>query len=191
MRIISGTSRGRRLKGPAKSGSTIRPTADRAREALFNIIFSRLDEARVLDLFAGTGALALEALSRGAALAVAIDNGAQSLRLLKENRALCGYEQSLHLFKRPLHGNLQFLLEIGQKYGPFDLVFMDPPYDMGLSLPILTFVAEHMHLLAEQAMLIVEDVEEANFPDEIGPLVLHDVRNYGMTGFWFYGQRKL
>lgn len=186
MRIISGSFRGRRLQGPGKQSQIIRPTAERAREALFNILGPNLSGVRVLDLFAGTGALALEALSRGAELAVAVDNGSSALALLQTNRALCGCLDSCYIKKRSLAGKLDFLVDLGQDYGPFGLVFLDPPYGRGLSLPVLTFLANHRQLLTPEVIILVEDETGASLPSQIVSLKLADERHYGATGLWFY-----
>jgi 16S rRNA (guanine(966)-N(2))-methyltransferase RsmD len=123
MRIIAGTNRGRSLKTPKWAG--LRPTSDKLRETLFNILAPRLEGARVLDVFAGTGAVALEALSRGAAAATCIESDRRAVTLIGENAALCGESKRCVIIRdsveralpRPLAG------------GPFDIIVLDPPYD--------------------------------------------------------------
>ena len=123
MRIIAGTHKGRNLKAPKWDG--LRPTSDKLRETLFNILQHRIDGARVLDAFSGTGAVALEALSRGAASATCLDNDRRAAGLIAENAALCGEadrcviirDVASRALKKPLPG------------GPFDIVVLDPPYD--------------------------------------------------------------
>jgi 16S rRNA (guanine966-N2)-methyltransferase len=129
MRIVGGRLRGRALAAPKSQG--IRPTADRLREALFNILVHAYGDpvsgARVLDLFAGTGALGLEALSRGAAFALFIDAGAEARALLRENIAALGLGGVTRVFRRDA-------AELGAAHPvePFSLVFLDPPYRQGL-----------------------------------------------------------
>ncbi|HVW92430.1 MAG TPA: RsmD family RNA methyltransferase, partial [Devosia sp.] len=129
MRIVAGKFRGKTLLSPRDD--SIRPTADRAREAIFNILSSRmgpvLDGRRVLDLFAGTGALGLEALSRGAANVVFVDNGAEARGLIRDHIEAFGAGGVTKLLRRDA-------TELGPvgSMKPFDLVFLDPPYGKGL-----------------------------------------------------------
>ena len=123
MRIIAGTNKGRGLKAPKWDG--LRPTSDKLRETLFNILSPHVMDARVLDVFAGTGAIALEALSRGAAAATCVEQDRRAAQLIEENRALCGEENRCTVIRdaveralaRPIPG------------GPFDIVVLDPPYN--------------------------------------------------------------
>lgn len=183
MRIISGEFRGRRLQTPGNSAA-IRPTSDRAREALFNIIQPCLANAMVLDLFAGTGALGLEALSRGARQLVAIDNGHLAAKLLQSNSRLCGCQQRVTFIRRSLSPAVDFIAGLG--HDPYDLVFIDPPYGKGLALPLLTFFGGRPQLLADQAQLIVEEAKQVSLPEQSGALCLRQTRRYGASSFWFY-----
>ena len=123
MRIIAGTHKGRTLKTPKWDG--LRPTSDKLRETLFNILQTRIDGARVLDAFSGTGAVALEALSRGAVSATCLDSDRRAAALIAENARRCGESDrcviirgvAARALKQPLPG------------GPFDIVMLDPPYD--------------------------------------------------------------
>jgi len=126
MRIVAGTFRGRRLHAP--KGREIRPTSDRVREAIFSIIGPAVVAARVLDLFAGTGALGLEALSRGATEAVFVDQSVHAVRLIRSNIELCGVQDRVNV----IHGLVnQALRRLAGRGEAFDLVFMDPPYGEG------------------------------------------------------------
>src|SRR5688500_14345736 len=130
MRIVGGRWSGRNLQGPKKDG--IRPTADRLRESLFNIMAHAYGDpvtgARVLDLFAGTGALGLEAASRGASFALFVDDGAQARALLRENVATLGLGGVTRIFRRDATR-----LGAAHPLEPFSLVFLDPPYGQGLA----------------------------------------------------------
>ncbi len=121
MRIISGTCRGRKLV--QIQGRDIRPTSDRVREALFNIIGPAIRGTRVLDLFAGTGAFGLEAVSRGAKQAVFVDAAASSCQVIKKNIELCRMDIQTQVVRHDL-----ILAPLPELCGPFDFVFMDPPY---------------------------------------------------------------
>ena len=127
MRIVAGTFRGRRLQAP--KGREIRPTSDRVREAVFSILGPAVVGVRVLDLFAGTGALGLEALSRGALQAVFVDQSGQAVRLIRSNIELCGVQDRVRMVHAPVDQALRRLAGRGEM---LDLVFMDPPYGEGL-----------------------------------------------------------
>jgi 16S rRNA (guanine(966)-N(2))-methyltransferase RsmD len=123
MRIIAGLHKGRSLKAPQWKG--LRPTSDKLRETLFNILAPRVEGARVLDVFAGTGAVALEALSRGAFAATCIDNDRRAVKLIEENAALCGELNRCAIIRDVVERVLQRPIP----GGPFDIVVLDPPYD--------------------------------------------------------------
>ena len=157
MRIVGGRWRGRPLQGP--SSADIRPTADRLRESLFNILAHAhgdpVSGARVLDLFAGTGALGLECLSRGAAFALFVDNGAQSRALLRANVDALGAGGVTRVFRRDA-------TELGPAapIEPFSLLFADPPYRGGLAELALLSAGEGGWLTAD-AIAVVEDARGA------------------------------
>src|SRR5262245_40756429 len=123
MRIVAGIARGRALKGP--DGDEIRPTADRVRESLFNVLGQSLESIEVLDLFAGTGALAFEAISRGAAKALLVDSGPKALELCRENAQSLGFEDRVEIWGISVVQGLEKLEREGRS---FPLVFADPPY---------------------------------------------------------------
>ncbi|SFG54892.1 16S rRNA (guanine(966)-N(2))-methyltransferase RsmD [Methylobacterium gossipiicola] len=153
MRIVGGDQRGRRLATPKTDA--IRPTSDRLREALFNVLTHAYDDAivgaRVLDLFAGTGALSFEALSRGAAYALLVDEGAEARGLIRENIEAFGAEGRTRLFRR----DATRLGPVGTS-GTFGLVFCDPPYGRDLAPPALASAATGGWLLPG-ALVIVEE----------------------------------
>jgi len=133
MRIISGTARGRKLKEPV--GYKIRPTSDRNKESVFNIIQFDIEGRRVLDLFAGSGQYGIEALSRGARSAVFVDSASESVKLVKENLKICGFSDRAAVYGRDA---LRFL-ESEEKY---DLIFIDPPYDTELAVRAVQKIVE-------------------------------------------------
>ena len=186
MRIISGTSRGRLLRTPGKSAgkSEIRPTADRVKEALFSILGGRLRGAKVLDLYAGTGALGLEALSRGAERAVFVDNGDAALELVKKNVELCGLSERSAIIRRDLTRGLAFLQGVAPA-GGFDLIFLDPPYRQGLVALLLSGLSE-LALLAPDGLVVAEEGAEVELAAVYPGLNLADHRRYGDTAIWFY-----
>jgi 16S rRNA (guanine966-N2)-methyltransferase len=186
LRIISGTCRGRRLKAPgrAEGKSAIRPTSDRVREALYSILADRPQGALILDLFAGTGALGLEGLSRGGATAVFVDLGSEALDLIRKNVELCGFTERSVVIKRDLTRGLSFLKEI-RPPGGFDLVFLDPPYRRDLAERQLAGLAG-VEILAAEGLVVAEEAAEVTLPAAYPGLTLVDHRVYGDTSIWFY-----
>jgi 16S rRNA (guanine966-N2)-methyltransferase len=177
MRIISGSARGKKLAG--FSGTRIRPTSDRVREALFNILFSHLggfEDKTVLDLFAGTGALGLEALSRGARSAIMVDQGAQAARLITTNAENCNLQEKAILIRGDV---LKKLPELAAK-GPFDLIFLDPPYGLGLVEAALTSISD-LGLLTREGLVCAEAGARDSLPDKTGNLDCIVRRRYGST----------
>lgn len=174
MRIISGRFRGKALLPP--SDASIRPTADRTREAVFNILASRigvhLDGVRVLDLFAGTGALGLEALSRGAAGIVFVDTGAEARGLIRDHIEAFGAGGVAKLLRRDATD-----LGPAGTLGPFDLVFLDPPYGKGLGERALASLAAG-NWLAPGATIVLEEGADIELDLPAG-FVEDDCRKYG------------
>ncbi len=191
MRIISGLARGRKLFTPAGQSNVIRPTSDRAREALFSILGNTLIAARVLDLYAGTGALGIEALSRGAGQVVFVDNARNALDLIHKNCNLClqgmnlqGHKKAI-IVKCDLARGLNFLDSTVLEGTPFDIVFLDPPYKKGLAARSLTDLSNSIHLRSG-TLVIAEEFSGETLAESFGKLTLYDQRRYGETGFWFY-----
>ncbi|MCK5436409.1 MAG: 16S rRNA (guanine(966)-N(2))-methyltransferase RsmD [Desulfobulbaceae bacterium] len=186
MRIIAGSAKGRRLFSPETRSKRqlIRPTSDRAREALLSIIGPFVQDASVLDLFAGTGALGLEALSRGARSTLFVDSNQGVTDLINRNIEKCGFSEASIVVKRDLTKGLSFLNKFTPPNG-FTLVFLDPPYGKKMGHGVL-FELGKGKFINNQCMVIAEDNSGEKFPDEIGILHLHDQRRYGDTGFWLY-----
>jgi 16S rRNA (guanine966-N2)-methyltransferase len=174
MRIVAGKFRGKQLSSP--EDDSIRPTADRVRESMFNILASRLgpsfDGLRVLDLFAGTGALGLEALSRGAANVVFVDTGAEARGLIRDHIEAFGAGGVAKLLRRDATA-----LGPAGTMGPVDLVFLDPPYGMGLGEKALASLRTGGWLKPD-TLLVLEDGSDVtvNLPDGF---TLEDRREYG------------
>jgi len=180
MRITGGERRGRRLA--SFKGGRIRPTSDKVREAIFDLVGQYTVGLSVLDLFAGTGALGIEALSRGARRAVFVDNSPESLRLIRRNLGLCGYESESMVLKKDLSRGLPQAGELGDG---MDLVFADPPYRKDHLLPILTDLSASS-FLSEKATIVVEAGKEEHIPENIGRLSLAKTRVYGDTKICIY-----
>jgi 16S rRNA (guanine966-N2)-methyltransferase len=173
MRIIAGALKGRPLQGPG-TAKGVRPTADRVRETLFNVLGQWLDGLTVLDLFAGTGALALEAVSRGAAQAVLVD---RDVTWARKNVAALGLSARVRLYQAPVDRALEQLARGGET---FDLVFCDPPYADEAAAWVLAGVKP---LLKAGARVVLEHGKREKVPEE----GLVDQRRFGDTVVSIYG----
>ena len=179
MRIIAGERRGAKLD--AVPGMNTRPTADRVKEGLFNVIQMDITpETRVLDVFAGTGALGLEALSRGASHATFIEQAPAAQAVIRKNIAKCRYEDRTRLIAGDALTVLPRLA--GER---FDLIFVDPPYQKNLYEPILFSVLKY-HLLDEYGILISEHSKSVPFSCQETGLELYKTKSYGETVLNFF-----
>jgi 16S rRNA (guanine966-N2)-methyltransferase len=180
MRVVGGRLKGRNLASPASR--EIRPTADRLREALFNILIHAYDDpmedARVLDLFAGTGALGIEAISRGAKFALFVDNGAEARALMRDNVEALGLGGVTKVYRRDATN-----LGPAHPMEPFSLVFLDPPYAKGLADKALISLRDG-GWLTPGALLVVEEAKAAAFKGPEGFAEL-ERRAYDDTEFVF------
>jgi 16S rRNA (guanine966-N2)-methyltransferase len=180
MRIVGGRLGGRTLAAP--TSQSIRPTSDRLRESLFNILAHGYDDvvtgARVLDLFAGTGALGLEAISRGAAFSLFVDDGAEARALIRQNVEALGLGGITRIFRRDATR-----LGAAHPNEPFGLVLVDPPYRKGLAERALISLRDG-GWLARGALVIVEEASDARFAAPDG-FVEMDRRRYDDTEFTF------
>lgn len=182
MRIISGSARGRRLFTPRDS--RVRPTSDRVKEALFNILTGFLgtfDGLAVLDIFAGTGNLGIEALSRGANSATFIDNHRESAALVKRNLEACGFADRGRVIVKEAASALKMLEREGER---FHLAFLDPPYRQGLAAEVLEYLSASA-LLDENSLVIAEFSAKEEMPGSFGALQEVDRRTYGDTALSF------
>ena len=173
MRVIAGTARGHKLS--AVPGNRTRPTADRVKEAVFNKIGPFFDGGVGLDLFAGTGGLGIEALSRGLDKVVFIDRDRAAWATIRKNLAATNLSEkaevyctdalkALHLFKR--------------RHCQFDLIFLDPPYKKNTLRPVLEQVA-HCSVLRSNGVIVVEHTEDETFPNQVADLDRNFTRQYG------------
>ena len=182
MRIIAGRFRGKRLTAP--SDGAVRPTADRVRESIFDILASRLgpslDGLRVLDLFAGTGAMGLEALSRGASGVVFVETGAEARGLIRDHIEAFGAGGVAKLLRRDATA-----LGPSGTMGDFDLVFLDPPYSRGLGETALVSAREG-GWIAPDATIVLEEARDVELALPPG-FVLDDRREYGAAAVHLLG----
>lgn len=176
MRIIAGSNKGRGLKAPKWDG--LRPTSDKLRETLFNIIAPHVVDARVLDVFAGTGAIALEALSRGAVAATCVEQDRRAVQLIEENRALCGEQNRCAIIRdaveralaRPIRG------------GPFEIIVLDPPYEYAA---LAAAVRDAASQRSAGGLLVLEHSSRVTPPAPPGLTVTRTVKS-GDSALSFY-----
>jgi len=150
MRIIAGIYKGRRLK--TLEGLSVRPTSDRLRETLFNILAPRIEGARFADLCAGSGAIGIEALSRGARHVTFIESSLKAARIISENLRNCGIREGYRVINRDA---LRALKNLASEQAQFDIIYFDPPYNSEIHTPVMWIIEMH-DLLAEDGVVIVE-----------------------------------
>lgn len=181
MRIISGEHRGRRLL--EFKGMDIRPTTDRVKESVFNLIQEYISGAEVLDMFGGSGALSLEALSRGAAHAVCIDKDRRAADIIRKNAQTLNYTDKCEI----LNGDsFEYLRRCGRS---FDIVFLDPPYNEGFIEPALRGISEN-DILSEGGIAVLES-DDTDFFGEADGLEIIKQRKYGRTYITVYRKKEL
>lgn len=180
MRIISGSMRGRKLHAPP--GLDVRPTSDKVKEALFNILSDRIEGASFLDLYAGTGSVGIEALSRGARAVVFVEKSKRHIGFLKKNLSLTSLEPRSIIFGMEA---TEFLRK--KRAGPFDFIFIDPPYEgeeIEKTLPLLG----EGDMITDNSTVIIQHFHKKALPDQIGQLSFLKRYKYGETVLSFYGK---
>jgi 16S rRNA (guanine(966)-N(2))-methyltransferase RsmD len=184
MRIISGTSKGRKLVTPRSP--SLRPTSDRVKESIFNILRVEMEGKVVLDLFAGTGNLGIEALSRGAKKAIFVEKGRQAIRLIQRNLTQLGLEERSEIVPKDTNRAIGILKQRGES---FDLILMDPPYEKGLiqkTLMKLNFYP----IYHKDSILVIEHNRREPLPDTVAGWNLIRQRRIGDTIISFLTPRE-
>lgn len=174
MRVIAGKYKGRTLVAPKQDA---RPTLDRMKETLFNILNFKLQQAVVLDLFAGSGQLAIESLSRGAVRAIVCDSSRDAIAAINANFAKIG--ETAEVF------NCDYQQCLARLSCKFDIVFVDPPYRSGVYVEVLTKLAE-LDLLSQDGIVVCEHLAGIDLPQEVCGLQVYDSRKMGTVKFDFY-----
>ncbi len=175
MRIVGGSARGRVLRAPR--GLATRPTSDKVRAAVFNLLGQFFDGGRVLDLYAGSGAMALEALSRGCAFAVCVESDPAAAECIRRNASACGFGDRVEVRRESVLDALQRL-----PIGSFDLVFLDPPYAEGPEAAL----SRLSPLLVPGGAAVAEHDRRRSPAERYGALALADRRSYGGTAVSIY-----
>ncbi len=184
VRIISGDAKGTRLKTP--KGMKTRPTADRVKESVFGILGGKIEDSVVLDLFSGSGALGLEALSRGAAIATLVDKSAESVKIIKENAELTKMDSVAKICREDV---FQAVKRLANDKAVFDLIFCDPPYNLGLA-PKAVQALDACDLLSERGVLVLEHSRHENLPGELKRIAAYRSEFYGETVVSFFRKQE-
>jgi 16S rRNA (guanine966-N2)-methyltransferase len=179
IRVISGTAKGRKLK--LVPGDGTRPIMDRVKEALFNILGARVDEASFLDLFAGTGSVGIEALSRGADHAVFVENARAALKTIEDNLETTGLSEFAEIVRSDV---LDFLR--GEAAEAFEIVYIAPPQYKNLWFTALTLLDENPAHIAPDGIVVVQIDPQERQEVNLKTLVPFDERRYGNTVIWFF-----
>ncbi len=194
MRIIAGSAKGRKILSPQNEGRNpekgelraTRPTLDRIKESMFNIISHKIYNARVLDLFAGTGSLGLEAASRGAKQVVFLEKFKETYDILIENIKILGFTDKSQSYCRE---SFSFIKSLGQESQKFDIIFVDPPYLNNMVEKAIILIAEADLLSGDGVIVSKYDKDEPVYTPDEGKYELVDVRKYGNTLLGFYQMR--
>jgi len=185
MRVTGGSSKGRLLV--SIKGQDIRPTSSKVREAVFNIIGNDLSGMNVLDLFAGTGIMGMEALSRGANFTLFIDDSNKAIKLINKNLSICGFDDRGFTFKKDLKEGLPSHNLLFK--GNIDLVFIDPPYGKSLIPGVLEEVSLN-GIMSSDSIIVTESMKDDVLPKEFGDLKLIKSKVYGETKINMYSKGK-
>ncbi len=181
MRIVAGEAKNRKIK--SQNTHNVRPTMERVKESLFSIITSYIEGAVFLDLYSGTGNIALEAISRGAKRAVMIEGNPEALKIIIENVNNMKFQDRCRAYRNDVMRAIEIL---GNKRESFDIIFMDPPYKENLCGATINKILEN-GLLKKTGILIAEHFIKEDMPEEIGELKKTDERKYGNKVITFYG----
>ena len=185
LRVIAGVAKGHRLKTPR--GMATRPTSDRVKEALFNIIAAFVPDSYVLDMFSGTGSLGIEALSRGAAYAVFVDYHKECVDIIKENLNYTKLQSKAKVFQADC---LRVAKKLGRRGNRFDIIFMDPPYSKNLVEGALSSIVEN-GIIKDNGIIVVEHRKSDTVPQKIGDVELVRRQDYGDTSLSFYRRKEI
>lgn len=181
MRVIAGKAKGRVLIAP--SGRNTRPITSKMKEALFSMWQFDIVGADFLDLFAGSGSMGIEAISRGAKRAVFVELERSAIEVIKHNVATCKFEKEAVIYKDDVFKRLNWLSERGEK---FDIIYLDPPFTVdAIFHPVLEAVAD-ADILKEDGIVAIRTLERKEMPEEMGNLVKYRAKTYGISTIHFY-----
>ncbi|MBI5745770.1 MAG: 16S rRNA (guanine(966)-N(2))-methyltransferase RsmD [Nitrospirae bacterium] len=181
MRVISGIARGRKIRAP--KGMELRPTSDRVKESLFNIIRDRVEGCRFLDLFSGTGNIGIEAISRGAAWVTFVERDPRFLKSIRENLSLIGLESGCEIISS---GAAEYIKKGAKEGKQFNIIFVDPPYKSDILEKEIFPLLGETEILAKGGVVVVEHYSKKKLPDGAGKLIHGDDYRYGDTMLSLY-----
>ena len=184
LRIISGKARGTKLN--TLEGIETRPTLDRVKESLFNILQNRIYASKILDLFAGSGAIGLELLSRGAKEAILCDNSYKAVQIIKENVIKTHFEDKTKIINNDYKNTLDML-----KNEKFDIIFLDPPYESQFDIQAIKIIIDN-DMLSKEGIIILETDNEKEKKEMIDKLDInvYDLRSYGRVSLFFLNRKE-
>ncbi len=184
MRVVSGVCKGRPLK--AVPGMSTRPTTDKVKEAIFNIVGPYFEGGVGLDLFGGSGGLGIEALSRGLDKVIFVDKDQKAIQTIRSNVEACKFTDNVEIYRNDAERALKAILKRDLR---FDLIFLDPPYKKQHINELISKI-ENNHLLNEDGYIIAEHSDEVDLPSSIGVLKKVKFENYGVTSVSVFQSRK-
>lgn len=184
MRIITGSAKGRRIEAPEGEGT--RPTSDKVKGAVFNILRNKVEDAAVLDMFSGTGNLGLEALSRGAGRCIFIEKDQKAFQILKKNITSLGFEESCEMYHQDAFISIEKIKKRGMK---FDIIFLDPPYGRQMVIKAIEEISR-LDILDYDGIIISEQDETDILPDKIGNIEAYRTEKYGRTKITFWSMER-
>ena len=184
MRIISGKARGTKLN--TLEGVETRPTLDRVKESLFNILQNKIYDSKILDLFAGSGALGIESLSRGAKEAILCDNSYKAVQIIKENVIKTHFQDKTKIINNDYKNTLDML-----KNEKFDIIFLDPPYESQLDIQALKIIIDN-DMLSKEGIIILETDNKKEKKEMLDKLdiYVYDLRSYGRVSLFFLNRKE-
>ncbi len=185
MRVISGTARGRRLKAPR--GINTRPITDMIKEALFNVIGYNIAAASLLDLFAGSGSVGIEALSRGAYMVVFIDNNVKSIQTIRENLSNCGFKENFKIYRNDVFRAIEIL---NHRQFKFDYIYADPPFTVQSIFNPFLSAMDKSSLLTNEGNLIIRSPRKMSLTANLSRLEEYRLDNYGESTLHYYRLNK-
>lgn len=181
MRVISGKAKGKKLIAP--EGMDTRPITAMMKGALFSMWQFHLNDSSFLDLFAGSGSMGIEALSRGASDVVFVEKSKKAVDVIKKNLKNCGFNDNYHLYQDDVFNRVNVLKNNQKK---FDIIYMDPPFTVDeIFIPVLDCVALS-EILAEDGILAIRSKKEKELPEEVGKLIKYKTKTYGISTIHFY-----
>jgi len=183
VRIIAGTARGTKLD--TIEGLNTRPTTDRVKENIFNMIQFEITGERVLDLFAGSGALGIEAASRGASEVILVESSVKCAKIIQSNIDKTRMNDKIRLFMKPV----EQVLTSYKDQEPFHIIFMDPPYDKGFVIPTIESISDS-NLLDETGMIVLEHRSDEVIPNDIKDFELSRTKKYGNTAISIFRRKS-